>query len=988
MRPSKSTLFEKVTASTNDEQGSSQELFLLRMRYKEGRLVEAGANAPFLLNDPDYAWLVYAGKVDVFIVAIQEGRPAGPRYHLMRVEAGQAAFGMTLSSHLLGLMVVGVADTKLLKIKVSRLRELAKRPTDAPGVIALLENWIGAISQALTRGVPPKDCQQLALGQTLTLAENAVVTPIKGVLWVRDEAGGLAFLGEPDYPLHFTPLSSHFTPLYKSTWLRALQPMTLTALSTAQWLQQDPNWGSLQSFHALVLDVLMAKVALVIESGRQRWHQRADADEVAIQTALGELASILEPEQLFVPHTDTSDEALFVACQLVGQALELEMRPASPSQRTRDPLGDIARASGVRVRPVLLSGAWWQTDNGPLVAYRLSDHEPVALLQTESRRYKIVDPTTSTQTPLTPTLAATIDPGAYMFYRSLPARPLGWIDLARFGLSFNQRDVVTLVALHALAAGLALLVPLAIGILFDRVIPAAELSQLWQVTLGLGVAALAGAIFQGAQNITQLRLEGRVGAEIQAAFWSRLLALPASFFRQYSSGDLATRAFAINLARQTLTGPVLSTVLSGVFAFFSFCLLFYYDLRLALLATLLLSSTVVLTLTIGYRQLRLQRRILEWEGIISGRLVQFITGITKLRVAGADGRAFALWANAFAEQKMLTYQLRGLSNTLTVLNAAFPFFASLTLFALVASLGNSFTAGVFLAFNAAFGQLQSSVLTLSATFVSILSLLPAFERARPILQALPEADAARADPGELQGDIEISHVSFRYKSDGPRVLQDVSIRARRGEFIAIVGPSGSGKSTLFRLLLGFEKPESGAVYYDGQDLAGLDVRSVRQQVGVVLQNSRLMPGSIFTNIVGALPFTLDDAWEAARAAGIAADIERLPMGMQTIVTEGGSTFSGGQRQRLLIANALISRPRVVLFDESTSALDNQAQTVVGQSLERLQATRFIIAHRLSTIVRADWIYVIVGGHIAQRGTYSELVNQPGPFAELVKRQLG
>jgi ABC-type bacteriocin/lantibiotic exporter with double-glycine peptidase domain len=289
---------------------------------------------------------------------------------------------------------------------------------------------------------------------------------------------------------------------------------------------------------------------------------------------------------------------------------------------------------------------------------------------------------------------------------------------------------------------------------------------------------------------------------------------------------------------------------------------------------------------------------------------------------------------------------------------------------------------------AAFGTLLSGMMQLGSTVVNMLNVVPIYARLKPILAAAPEVDATKADPGPLRGRIEVTNLSFRYGDDGPPILEDVSFDAHPGEFIALVGPSGSGKSTLLRLLLGFEQPESGSIAYDGFDVAGLDPWRLRRQLGVVLQDGNLLPGDIFTNIVGsAVDLTLSDAWEAARLAGLHRDIEQMPMGMHTIITEGASTLSGGQRQRLMIARALVTKPRIVFFDEATSALDNPTQAVVTESLDRLRATRIVIAHRLSTIINADRIFVLDQGRIAQTGTYAHLVDQPGMFHELVRRQL-
>jgi ATP-binding cassette subfamily C protein len=300
----------------------------------------------------------------------------------------------------------------------------------------------------------------------------------------------------------------------------------------------------------------------------------------------------------------------------------------------------------------------------------------------------------------------------------------------------------------------------------------------------------------------------------------------------------------------------------------------------------------------------------------------------------------------------------------------------------------SMTTGQFVAFNGVFTNVLSSMLSLSTVVLDLLMILPLFQRLRPIIEAQPEIDEAKAHPGELSGDLEVYHLSFRYNQDAPLILKDISLRIRPGEFVALVGGSGSGKSTLLRLFLGFEKPESGAIFYDSQELSSLDIREVRQQIGVVLQSSRLMPTDIYRNIIGShTNLTVNDAWEAARMAGLDRDIKNMPMGMHTVVSEGGGTFSGGQRQRLMVARALVNRPRIVFFDEATSAMDNETQRTVTESLDAMQATRIVIAHRLSTIINADRIFVLQSGELVQTGTYTELMNQAGPFADLAKRQL-
>jgi ABC-type bacteriocin/lantibiotic exporter with double-glycine peptidase domain len=377
-------------------------------------------------------------------------------------------------------------------------------------------------------------------------------------------------------------------------------------------------------------------------------------------------------------------------------------------------------------------------------------------------------------------------------------------------------------------------------------------------------------------------------------------------------------------------------------------------------------------------------------------VVQLINGVAKLRVAGAEERAFATWGKIYSQRHTLRRRVQHIEDSMSVVNAVLPTLTSVVLFWCVmlalqhteATESGSLTAGTLLAFHAAFGLFIGSTTSLSNTIIGLLGGVPLWERARPILEATPEVHADKADPSRLTGKLTVDHVTFRYQEHGPILLKDVSLHAEPGECIELVGPSGSGKSTILRLLLGLDTPESGAVYYDGQELTRLDVTAVRRQLGTVLQHSSIMAATIFENIASNGLITLEDAWEAARAAGLAEDIAAMPMGMHTFVNERGSNFSGGQRQRLLIARALVHKPTIVLFDEATSALDNRIQAMVTASLERLRVTRIIIAHRLSTIRHADRIYVVEQGRIVQQGRFSELAQLDGLFAQLMRFQIG
>jgi ATP-binding cassette subfamily C protein len=484
--------------------------------------------------------------------------------------------------------------------------------------------------------------------------------------------------------------------------------------------------------------------------------------------------------------------------------------------------------------------------------------------------------------------------------------------------------------------------------------------------------------------------------KIQSALWDRLLNAPANFFRLYSAGDLAERAAGIDAIQDLVSGAAISAVLGSLSGLFYVVLMFTYNMHLAFLAVALTLFFVGVTTVANYLQLRYQRVEMQFKGRLSGLVLNLITGVTKLRICGAEYHAFRVWAQQFAAQRKVSFSIARIKNSVAVFSGIFPVISSMGIFMVMLyeqmkaaeeGGGTPPSTGEFIAFNSAYALFLASVQALADASLNMLRVMPIYERLQPILTTPSEVDGSKAYPGKIKGEIELSHVRFRYHEDGPWIINDVSLKIQPRDFVAFVGSSGCGKSTLMRLLLGFERPVTGSIYYDGQDIASLDLRLLRQQMGVVLQVSRVLPTDIYRNIVGVSSKTIDDAWAAAEAAGLAEDVRRMPMGMHTYVSEGGGTMSGGQRQRLLIARAMANKPKVIFLDEATSALDNKTQAIVTESMDRLDSTRIVIAHRLSTIINANKICYLDAGRLAEMGTYQELMDKNGLFAALAKRQM-
>ncbi len=954
-------------------------------------VLEVGGNEPFLLSDPGRVFVVAAGKVDLFAVRLAQGRIEGTRHHVLRAEVGQALIGLSPGhgGSDVGLLAVGGAGTRLMAFSRSKLLELSAEPQTSAAATTLIETWVGALERVLRCGLPPNRYTPLYPGEEVSLQEGEVARPEAAMVWLKSGGEGSFFFGGRQEALALGPDS--FFPLSAEAWIEAGREGQISCLDTAAYLSADPALTGLDELHGLSLAVIQEQALERERAGREQLQARSRVDRSLLQNAYLKIASVLGAEAEEAMFAEGEGDPLLAACRLVGRVLKIDFQPHPESKKglvTKDPLNDIAQASRVRTRRVALKGEWWRQDNGPLLGFLKEDHRPVALLPTSPRRYVVADPTARTRLRLNAETAETLDPFAYSFYRPFPERALSGQEMIKFGFLGCRKDFSAILLLGVIVGLLGVLTPVATGIIFNEIIPNAAVDYLLQIAVILVVCYVAAALFTFARNIATMRIEGRMDATVQAAIWDRLMSLPVPFFRRYSSGDLAMRAMGVNAIRQLISGVVMTNILGSIFSVFNLVLLFYYDARLALVALGLIAVAVICTVLASYGQLRYQRRLVHIQGRIAGLVQQLVNGVVKVRVGGAEDRAFAVWADQFSEQKTQAFKAGVVSNSLLTFNAGFPVLASTAIFAWIIfrGLGNLNT-GNFLAFNTAFITFLSAAIQMSASLVSILYVIPYYERLKPIIEAAPEVDEAKAKPGELSGRIEVHDVNFRYDSDGPLILEDVSVGVEPGEFVAIVGPSGSGKSTLLRLLLGFEAPEQGTIYYDNFDLATVDVREVRRQVGVVLQNAQVLPGTVFTNIVGSSPFTLDDAWEAARLAGFEEDVKGMPMSMQTMVSEGGSTLSGGQRQRLLIARALVRKPRIIFFDEATSALDNQTQAVVSRSLDSLKATRLVIAHRLSTIAHADRIIVLDKGRIVETGSYEELMGAQGVFTALAKRQL-
>lgn len=656
----------------------------------------------------------------------------------------------------------------------------------------------------------------------------------------------------------------------------------------------------------------------------------------------------------------------------------------------------LIQKGNMQMRLVTLVEDWYKKDSGILIGYYGAEKILAALIPNAPGDYKLVTRQHPDGIKINDEVAKKIDNSAFECYGGFPARELKIFDLLKF--IFKQcwiADYKTVIAVGLFSGLIPLVMPIVTETIFQDIIPILDREGLATVTQVTMVTSFTMASLGIVRTIAVMRITTRIDMATEAALWNRLLTLPTKFFRQFPSGELASRMGGMGVIKGLVSPEFIGGLFGFVFSFWSVFLMCYYSLKLTGVAIVVWFVYAIITAFIYRRVIGFNRKLIDAQNREAGMIQQIFAGLAKFREHGAEKQAYYLWSKVFGETWNWNLKLRWQGNYNQIIGSVQPFILTMALYYIavygmneVGSNGQT-VQGIgyaqFIAFQAAFTSFNGTLNGIVPLVGQYFAIQPHIENFRPILKEVPESVGEKPDAGILSGAIEVSNLTFGYV-EGRDVLHDLNFKINAGENVAIVGRSGCGKSTLVRLLLGFETPKKGAIYYDGQDLSELNMPSVRTQLGVVLQNGQLMQGDIFTNIIGTNALTQDDAWRAAEAAGIAEDIMMMPMGMQTVISEGSKNISGGQRQRILIARALVTKPSILIFDEATSALDNRTQAIVTRSLDNLKATRIIVAHRLSTIRNCDRIIVMDAGKIVEMGGFDELVAKGGIFAGLVKRQ--
>ena len=714
--------------------------------------------------------------------------------------------------------------------------------------------------------------------------------------------------------------------------------------------------------------------------------QRAESDQSALEDSFFRMASVVMDKW----SVNRLEDERLVAREALDEILKYyHQKPIEiPEnvQNVEEQLEYILRPTGLMTREVTLEDNWYRHAYGPMLGFLKNSKIAVALLPGSLFGYHFKDPATGKKTRVNRSTAKRFSRNALCFYQPLPMAKLEISDLLHYMKRNISRSDILLILLVTLALTyVGMVEPQVYNIITGVVLENQNLNLLFGAGTLLLSTAFAAQMIDLMRTLLVERINTKTSQAVEASVIMRLLSLPVSFFRNFSSGELSSRAKSVSSLCEIMINDILLVGLSSLMSLLYLTQIFQFTPALVKPSILIILVTLIITLAASFIQIGVLRNKLNLDAKETGMSYAIMNGLQKIRLSGSEKRVFARWGQLYAKCARLEYDPPIFLKLNTFLITSISLIGTVVLYTL--ALKSNVTPNQYYAFNAAYGRVTGAFSALAGIATSLATIRPVLEMAEPILQAEPEVTSDKKILSRLNGNIEMSHVSFRYTEDSPYILNDLSLKIKAGEYVAIVGRTGCGKSTLVRLLLGFEKPETGSITYDRHNLNYIDPRSLRKQIGMVIQNGKLFYGDIFSNITISAPqLTIDDAWEAAEIAGIAQEIRDMPMGMHTLISEGQDGFSGGQKQRLMIARAVASKPKILIFDEATSALDNKTQKQVSDALDAMGCTRLIIAHRLSTIQNCDRILVLDDGKIIEDGTFEELVEQGGFFANLVERQ--
>lgn len=942
----------------------------------------------FLESEPEFSFKTHEFEFDPNIIQ-------GQLHFLRTIKTQNLLLSFPYLHSLIKIIARPTIETTLFYLPVEDLiHEINKE--NEKFFLSDVEVWFNGFAKEIAFFPLPEQIKEFSQGEIILEKEEPFVVRDSlspetkfQLFWLQLKEGKIVPLGIEE--LSLSPDAHLLYPVIRDLWFKTLSLSVIEAFILPSF--EKKQWKGWVLFFQHLIKMLEIQNEQSKNKEKELLLQKKLIGTRNMQLAESQLQTALDKE--VTEFAQEGRNLLSDTCQFIGNKLNLKFDLSSeinPALSSKEQVETLCFDSHVYHRMIFLSPYWWKINIGPLLGFSKESKKPVALIP-EHNRYSIVDLEQSSSKEVNSETVEGLSTDAFEFYRAFPLKPeLTGRDLIAFG-SFQKWGIfIGIFFLSLTAALLNLFFPFFNAALFDIAIPNDDRSLLLQIVIGMLMITVGNEMFILSREYLIVKLEGFLDREFESAIWQRILDLPLRFFRRFQIGDLLLRVFSVNTIRRKISEQGLRVTLNSVFSIMYLIPMFYYSIGLSFAGIGIVLVGILFSFWAIIKNLNYNRQMLDLKGKMNDQVLQLLSGISKIHIYGAENIIFVFWEKVFYLIKRLEWKMQKVNNITELVNFVISNLGTLVIYvaALILILNTehltALTMGHFLAFLAAFGPFSYAVGDLSNTFLESIELVPLWRKSQVLFRTPIEMDTTKSLTFKVKGHIHLDHVSFRYDKNSPYIFNNISMEIQEGEFVGIVGHSGCGKSTLVRLLVGFEAPESGAIYFDNVDSETLDLRKLRKQIGIVLQTSALIDGTIRENVAAGGYYSDEQIRHALRLAGFEEELKRLPMDINTLLMDKGNTLSGGQRQRLLIARALIGQPKILIFDEATNALDNTTQELIAQTLDKLNATRIIIAHRLSRIRKADKIYVLQEGKIQDSGTFEELAQRKGIFADLLEKQ--
>lgn len=723
-----------------------------------------------------------------------------------------------------------------------------------------------------------------------------------------------------------------------------------------------------------------------MEKFNNKLKKRIELDRENFKQSFSDIASVVSDLKNRNNLTNSHKNDLSGAISKIFSHYKIKFCPNNKSfESINEELEYYLTNSGVMKRSIILKNKWWKDATGAILG-KTKNGQFVALIPNKFSGYSFFDYEKHRKVKINSKNSQNLETNAVCFYKPFPLAKLNTMNLSKFVVSMvSSIDLIFVIVISIIMQCIGLINPYVNNILIKKVIPTGNTDLIIPFASLLLGMVFSTKLISITGSLISTKISAKISLGIESACMGRVLLLPASFFKKYSSGELSVRVSGIQRICEILSNIIFSNILPSLCSFVYVFSMRKYAKILVIPGLIFILVQLIFTIVATMSILKFSRQSTLISTKLKGLVVSLFSGIQKIKLSGAERRAFIKWEKLYKTKAELSFNPPLFIKIIPIFSSIISMLGTLTIFFIAGK--NHISQANYYPFNVAFSSLSGVIMSLSNLSSSIAEIKSLSELAKPIMDEIPELNENKKNITHLNGEIEFKNVSFRYNENTELILDNFNLKILPGQYIAVTGKTGCGKSTLVRLLLGFEKPQSGSIFYDGINIENIDLRFLRQKIGVVMQNGKLFHEDIFTNITISAPWlNMQDAWEAAKLACVDKDIREMPMGMKTLLTEDNTSISGGQKQRIMIARAVVSKPNILIFDEATSSLDNITQQKISNSLDNLKNTRITIAHRLSTIKNCDRILFLENGKITEDGTYRDLINKKGSFFEFVKRQ--